>query len=104
MDQKIALVCTFNNSTKEIKSFIEYHIHIGFSNLFLFFDDPDDLGIKIASKYKNVTVIKRDDDLEKKWKETPFYEKEKTYLATEQMSRELLNISVAIKMAQKNKC
>ncbi|MEK7433066.1 MAG: glycosyltransferase family 2 protein [Cyanobacteriota bacterium] len=101
MEQKIALVSTFNNSTKEIESFIEYHIHIGFSNLFLFFDDPNDLGIKIASKYKNVTVIKRDSDLEKKWKETSFYEREKKVLAIEPLSRELLNISVAIKMAKK---
>jgi hypothetical protein len=42
----VAIVTTCRGAGHTIRSWINYHLHIGFDHLFLFFDDPNDEAIQ----------------------------------------------------------
>lgn len=104
MTQTAAIVTTLKNPGPSLDSFIRYHLEIGFSNLFLFFDDPGDPSIARARKYQNVVVIKNDARLRRSWKKTniattnPYlYE----FRKSEPSLRQELNVEIAIQLALK---
>lgn len=106
MTQTAAIVTTLKNPGPSLDSFIKYHLGIGFSNIFLFFDDPRDPSIARARKYPNVVVIKTDARLRRSWQKTniaatnPYlYEFRKSEVSL----RQELNVEIAIQLAlQKN--
>jgi hypothetical protein len=99
--QSAAIVTTLKNAGAMLDSYLTYHLSIGFSHIFLFFDDPDDSAISIARKYPNVTVIKHDAELRRRWAKTGSYRQEdvRRYVDTELISRQILNTEVAIGLA-----
>lgn len=100
--QTAAIVTTLRNAGATLDSFIKYHLSVGFSHIFLFFDDPDDAGIEIARGRPNVTVIRHDAELRRRWKRTRSYRMlghVRRFIETEVMSRQVLNAEVAIGLA-----
>lgn len=103
MRKRIAIVITCIDSEKTIDSFIKYHSHIGFSHFFIFFDNPNDKAIIKASKYSDVTIIPKNDELKEKWKKSILYSKFEKVLDTEHMARQMLNVSTALRIALEKK-
>ena len=106
MTQTAAIVSTLKNPGPSLDSFIKYHLEIGFSKLFLFFDDPGDPSIARARKYQDVVIIKNGSRLKRLWKTTniattnPYlYE----FRKSETSLRQELNVEIAIRLALKKK-
>jgi len=98
--QKVAIVSMIKNPGPLLRSYIEYHLAIGFDQLFLFFDDPNDSSIAEAQKYRNVMVIKNDADLQRKWGEKEIYTQIGQFTEMEMMARQILNVEVALDLAR----
>lgn len=97
----VAIVTTLRDPGISLLSFLKYHFKIGFQHVFLFFDDPNDPAIAYANTFDNVTIVKNDEELERRWRETTIYSLDKMYYKyrnSEVMSRQVLNAEVAIKM------
>ena len=67
MTQTPAIVTTLKQPGPSLASFLRYHLAIGFSRIFLFFDDPSDPYIEMARKFRHVRIIKNDAHLRRKW-------------------------------------
>ena len=67
MAQRAAIVTTLRNAHKIVASFLDHHLSIGFAHVFLFFDDPGDAAIPVAEQYRDVTVIRHDAALRRRW-------------------------------------
>ena len=57
---KIALVATVRASLAELLIFVQHHLHLGLSDVFLFFDDPEDPGFAVFSNWVGVTAVRCD--------------------------------------------
>lgn len=102
MAQKVAIVTMLRNAEEVLDSFITYHLSIGFSRLYLFFDDPNDPSIHLARKYPDVTVIRNDQKLQQFWKKTRLYASRPEYrefLDSQLRPRQALNVEIGIQLA-----
>jgi hypothetical protein len=96
---RLAIATTIIDAEPHLETFVNYHLSIGFDLLILFFDDPSDPS---ANKYANsdkVIVVKNDDRLKKKWEKVDKREYWYSFSHKDVMSRQLLNLNVALKMA-----
>lgn len=96
-----ACVCTtLRGEVHALRSFIEYHLAIGFEHIYLFFDSKDDPGIPLAREYPRVTVTPVDDELLHR----QFADTELPHLVSlakmEVMARQELNVEMAIRRAR----
>lgn len=90
---RIAIVSTVRASFEDLKCFIHYHINTGFDKIYLFFDDPNDVGIKYADKFSNVKYTICDKTYWSQFQDS----KNETIL-----DRQCLNAAVGLKMAKKD--
>ncbi len=95
-----AIVTTLRNAGAVLDSFVSYHRAVGFSHLFLFFDDPSDPGLSRAREKAGVTAIAHDDALREAWRSLPSYPLYSGSLDSEVMSRQLLNVEHAMRLAR----
>ena len=90
-----------------LDSFVKYHLEIGFSHIYIFFDDPYDASIsQIKARYSldQVTIFLRGDDLKSKWSNMCLsYSDLLPYVENEVQARQRLNCEVALKEACKKK-
>jgi hypothetical protein len=86
----------FNGSS--LDSFICYYLHVGFSRLYLYLDDPNDASVGVARRYPTdrVTVRVRDAAFECEWEGLPSWSRLRLYAATEVQARQMLNCEHAI--------
>jgi len=98
--QSAAIVTTLRNAGAILDSFVSYHRAIGFSHLFLFFDDPADPALARAREKAGVTAIAHDDALRNAWRTLPSYPLHSGSLDSEVMSRQLLNVEHAMRLAR----
>lgn len=57
----IAIVTTVRAKPEQVTCFLDYHIALGVSRFYLFFDDPDDSAVKqVKSRYTQVEAIRCD--------------------------------------------
>lgn len=99
MSSKVCIVSTVREPGITLESFIRYHLKIGISHLFIFFDLPDDPAIKIAQKFPNVSAIPCDERLRFQQKDNQLYENMSRHITNEVMARQILNAETAIKLA-----
>ena len=101
MKQKTAIVTTLIDADDTLASLIQYHLHIGFDHLFLFFDDPDALLPDFVTANPNISYYQRNDDLENAWETTTCYLAPHIArsINTEAMSRQSLNAELALREA-----
>lgn len=95
-----AIVTTLRNAGGMIDSFIAYHLAIGFGHLFLFFDDPADPDLTRLASYPQITAVAHDPALRRQWQTMPEYSALRSFLDTEVMARQTLNVGVAMEMAR----
>jgi len=86
-----------------IDSFVAYHLAVGFSRLFLFFDDPDDPDLVRFSGHPRVTAIAHDSVLRTAWSRMPEYTMYGAFIDREVMARQILNVCVAMELARQTK-
>lgn len=106
MSQSAAIVTTLKNAGPSLDSFIKYHLAIGFSKLFLFFDDPADRDLARAQTYDDVIVIKNDARLRRRWEKTHMAAAKQYvygFRKAEVSVRQELNVEVAVELALKKK-
>ena len=99
---KTAIVTTLINASSVVEFFVQYHLHIGFDHIFLFFDDPADPSSGLVEKDPNVTLILNDAALKEKWENTRLFKANRgycDYIGNETMARQLLNTEIANDMA-----
>lgn len=96
-----AIVTTLRNAAAVLDSFVSYHRAIGFAHLFLFFDDPADPDFARARAMDDVTAIAGDDALRTAWRTLPSYPLYSASLDSEVMSRQLLNVEHAMRLARR---
>ena len=98
---RAALVTTLRGAAPVLESFIRYHLALGFVHLYLFFDDPGDPGIGVARRYDPaaVTIIGRGLELDAQWAECVQFGYFAPHLESEVMSRQCLNVEVAVQWA-----
>lgn len=99
---RIATVTTLRDADPVIDSFIQYHLAIGFDNLFLFFDEPNDPSLERARKYEAVIAIPNDESLRRQWEASRLFALDaglRRFADKEVMGRQELNAGLAIQMA-----
>jgi hypothetical protein len=100
--QTIAITTMLKNPGPLLGPYLTYHLSTGFDHIFLFFDDPCDPAIPEAQSYRNVTVIRNDESLRRKWEKTNQYAADKSvrdYADSLVMARQILNMEVALGLA-----
>ena len=95
-----AIVTTLRNAGQTIDSFIAYHLAIGFTHLFLFFDDPNDPDLSRVRANPSVTAIAYDEDLRMSWRSLPQYSAQAPFVDSEVMARQVLNVELAMVLAR----
>ncbi|MDB5440384.1 MAG: hypothetical protein JWM33_2811 [Caulobacteraceae bacterium] len=95
-----ALVTTLRNVGPSLDSFVAYHLGIGFSRLYLFFDDPGDPDLARVAGNNRVTAIRNDAKLQEVWKTLPSWADQGEFIKTEVMARQVLNAAYAMKLAR----
>lgn len=73
---RVGLVCTIAHSVHTVLSFVQHYLSLRLARIYLFFDDPDDLGIRILSQlqYPEVVIVPHDDDLRTCWRRCTSWE------------------------------
>ena len=100
MPAQAAIVTTLKNAGAVLDSFVAYHLAIGFTHLFLFFDDPDDPDLPRIAVHPNVTAIAHDARLRDGWRSLPQYAEQAPHVGSEVMARQVLNVELAMQLAR----
>ncbi|MEP7083422.1 MAG: glycosyltransferase family 2 protein, partial [Betaproteobacteria bacterium] len=98
---RAALVTTLRGAAPVLDSFLRYHLALGFAHIHLFFDDADDPGIVVARGIRDdrIIVTVRGPELENAWRQCVQFGYFAAHLGTEVMSRQCLNVEVAVQWA-----
>ena len=99
-----AIVCTLRAAPlSSVETFISHHLELGFSHIYLFFDDPNDPALSVAfdaAGSGRVTPIVRNADLEaEQCARCSLYSKLFEAIPTEIMARQQLNCETAAQRA-----
>ncbi|MCX6212992.1 glycosyltransferase family 2 protein [Spirosoma sp.] len=97
---KSCLVTTLRDADAVAETFVAYHHSLGFTHIYLFFDESDSLMADALADLPYVTCFKRGELLEKQWKQNKLYEDYRLHINREVMARQILNVEVAIRLAQ----
>lgn len=62
MTAKVATVTTIRAPLSQTLMFVNYHLNIGVSHMFLFFDDPNDPAVEALANSEKVTCIRCDSE------------------------------------------
>ena len=104
MTQKTALVSTVRGAGSSLRTFVQYHLYLGFDKLYLFLDDPEEAIATAIASQPQVTLTRHDHHLRAKWKTTRFYQQHRfTENTPYLMERQQLNTAVAIQYALREK-
>ncbi len=112
MIQTVSTVTTIKAPLRETLMFVNYHLNMGVSHMYLFFDDPNDVCIEALADYKKVTCIRCDSEhwenilsqsgaLERDWITIESSELRQT-LSSAIDRRQILNANYAFKLAQQD--
>lgn len=99
MKNRACIVTTLRAADKVLRTFIDYHIGIGFNHVYLFFDDPAEVPKDAPYAVSDVTFIRNDTILKGLWRKTYSYERYKESLDDEVMARQIVNVEVARDLA-----
>ncbi len=95
-----AIVTTLKNQGASLITFVEYHLAIGFSKIYLMFDDPEDPDQYLVSEIPGVEVFVCDKQIRDRWQSLHKYKKYGGYAETEVRARQTLNAELAMQCAR----
>lgn len=100
MSPKTCIVTTVREPGAPLESFLKYHLKLGFTHIFVFFDDPEDKDSEIATKFSSVTAIPCDEALHfQQAYMGQLYDQHAPYVQNTVMSRQILNLETGIQLA-----
>ena len=100
IDPTVCLVTTLRDPGSSLTSFLRYHLSIGISHIFLFWEGGPDTQRRELDTISKVTVTDYDTVLLQAYsKESLFYAME-NYVEREIMARQMLNVALAIRWAR----
>lgn len=98
-----ALVSTVRGAPAAVlRTFISYHLSLGFDRLYLFFDDPHDPGIAVATSLAGsdrVEAIRANKSLVEEWETCMLWQELSKTVSVNNMSRQQLNCELAARRA-----
>lgn len=95
------IVATLREAGGFLDDFIAYHLAVGFSRLYLVFDDPSDRDCVRVEGRPGVEVVVGDDAWRARWRDSPLYAELGASVDQEVMARQLLNASLVADMARR---
>ncbi|HKE16497.1 MAG TPA: glycosyltransferase family 2 protein [Kofleriaceae bacterium] len=97
---RACIATTVRHPGPPLFSFLRYHLAIGFAEIYVFFDDPDDPAADGASALPGVTAV-RCDDAVRAWQRAsaPAFARMEAFLTREVMARQVLNAELALHLA-----
>ena len=98
--QTAAIVTTVKHQGASLDTFIRYHLSIGFSRIYMMFDDPNDPDLLLAGRYSEVRCIPVDENLHRVWSTLNQFPRYAKHIDKEVRARQALNAEVALKMAE----
>lgn len=96
------IVTTLRDAGAFLDDFIAYHQAVGFSRLYLVFDDPADPDRARAAGRPGVEAIACDDAWRARWRGSPLFADLGASVDQEVMARQLLNASLVADMARRD--
>lgn len=93
---RTAIVTTLTNAEDVIDTFLDYHLKLGFDQIFLFFDNPNDELFEKLANTDSICLFKNDNILRERWEETKAFDQFHPFIAKEVMARQILNMEIAI--------
>ena len=55
---RVAIVCQLKDASARLRSFIAYHLAVGFERLYLYFDDPTEVKVMaVAREFFNFLLV-----------------------------------------------
>ena len=106
-----ALVCTLSYCAHILESYIAHYKGLGFEAIYLYFDDPADMGLRLLEQLQpeGVYAIRRDDRLAARWLSCPswpIYEQlaQSEVQASAELRRGLFHSSAAAQARQILNC
>lgn len=94
-----AIVTTLKSQGPSLLTFVRYHLGIGFSKIYLMFDDPTDPDQQLVQGIPGVEVIACDQALREKWRSLYKFRQYSEYIDTEVRARQALNAELAMQKA-----
>ena len=94
------IVTTLRDAGVLLDDFIAYHRAVGFSRLYLVFDDPADPDRARVAGWPGVEAIACDDTWRARWRASPLFPDLGASVDQEVMARQLLNASMVADMAR----
>lgn len=95
-EPKVGVVTTCRAPGPLLESFLRYHLLIGVTHIYLFFDDSEDDAIQRATGFENVSVVPVDDELRRQQRSATLYPELEDHLTSEVMARQVLNVETAL--------
>eukprot|EP00656_Telonema_subtile_P031151 TRINITY_DN34134_c0_g1_i1.p1 TRINITY_DN34134_c0_g1~~TRINITY_DN34134_c0_g1_i1.p1 ORF type:complete len:206 (-),score=21.93 TRINITY_DN34134_c0_g1_i1:52-669(-) len=97
----VGLVCTLARCAHVLDSFVKHYLALGLTRLYLYFDDPADLGIELLAHqaHPQVQIIPRDDALTHAWRSCASWDTYQLLAGSEVQARQILNCEDAWKRA-----
>jgi hypothetical protein len=96
-------VATVRDTDRVLGSFVEYYRRSGFDRLYLFFDDPAEWARDVTARDDDlVLAVPVDDSLRARWRSCQAWSEMGPHVATEVMARQVLNVDVALALAQED--
>lgn len=96
-----ALVTTLRGAAPVIDSFVRYHLALGFTRLYLFFDDPHDPALQRVRDAHDarIAIFEHGPALQSAWRQCAQYSHYAPHVEREVMARQCLNVEVAVQHA-----
>ena len=95
---------TLRHAGALLDPFIAHHLALGFSRLYLVFDDPADPDLARVADSPGVVAIPGDDAHRLAWRELPLFAAMGPSVEREVMARQVLNASLAMRRARQDGC
>jgi hypothetical protein len=95
-----AIVTTLRAAGALLDDFIDYHLAVGFSRIYLIFDDPADPDRARLGGRPAVEAIPADDVWRARWCRSPLFGDLRASIDQEVMARQILNASVVTELAR----
>ena len=95
-----AIVTTLKGQGPSLKTFVNYHLSIGFEKIYLMFDDPLDVDIELVSDIQGVEAVAIDNAAREKWKSLKKFKQYEAHIDSEVRARQTLNAEMGLNMAK----
>lgn len=97
---KIATVTTTRQPGPPLISFVNYHLRLGVSHMFIFYEGERDAALEHVMSRSQVTLVRADNSLHAEWRALESFPKVVDFLDREVQARQILNAELGMRAAK----